>query len=66
MSTYTDQVQERLDRLERLEPAFEAMRGALRQAAIVIRGIPFEKRVSVPGIAKIVRAALALADKVSR
>ena len=43
--------------------AFEAMRMALQQAAIVIRGIPVEQRVGVPGIARIIRAALALAEK---
>lgn len=32
LTAYTDQIQERLDRLERMEPAFRAMRRVLLQA----------------------------------
>ena len=53
-------------RAQKWQEAFEAMREALQQAGIVINGIPVKQSVCVPGIARIIRAALALADKVSR
>jgi len=42
----------------RLVAAAPQMVEALQQAAIVIGGIPVEQRVGVPGIARIIRAAL--------
>jgi len=54
------------ERCKQVAEAFEAMRKALQQAGIVINGIPVKQSVCVPGIARIIRAALALADEVTR
>lgn len=51
-----------VDRLERMEPAFEAMREALRDALTEIVINP--NSVAIPFVVKKARAALTLADKV--
>jgi len=56
LKSYRDQIQERIDRLEKMEPAFKAMEDALSRL-LIDRGV----RVRAAAF-----AALVLADKVSR
>lgn len=65
MSMYTDQVQKRLDRLGRMEPAFEAMREALRECVRPSKQTEMSVRITTLAYDKI-RAALALAEGVSK
>lgn len=60
LGAYRDQIQERIDRLESMEPAFKAMREALRTYEAIRAG------ERTDDLDREVRAALTLAEGVKR
>jgi len=63
---YRDQIQERIDRLEKMEPVFEAMREALDKARIWAIHASTGGKVNWVEINSQLATVKALADKVSR
>ena len=66
LKSYRDQIQERIDRLEKMEPAFEAMREALDKARIWAIHASAGGKVDWLDVSSQLAFVKALADKVSR